>query len=500
MQEKPNSQSKVPSDFTRQFLHSSPGRPPAAVSTRSRRRRLAVDRADHVRIGRQRARWSARSAGRRSGSRPRSPWRAWSIQACGARQPRERRVAARSSARRASPTTGERAMLGGVEAGGVERDQAHVGIAEHGPGAGGEVLQPRADRQHHVGLGGERVGRGAPITPSGPALHRMLVHAARARPAMVSTTGMRWRRGEGGELGRRPANSARRRPATMSGCSALRSSAAAAASSLDVRPRPRHAVHVRLEERRRVVEGLALHVLRRARGRPGRSRPGRAWSRPPAAATADDLLGPDDAVPVAGHRLEGVVDRDGRIVEVLDLLQHRIGHAVGEGVARQQQHRQPVASARPPAAVTMLVAPGPIELVATMICRRRLALAKPTPASAIDCSFWPRQVGSRSLHRLERLAQAGDVAVAEDREHARRTAAPPRRRSRSAGRRASGPGPAPWSAESSSRLRLPAEPAPPRKHRARILIKGKPSARRDPRQGVASHDNGPSVSFHKLVD
>ena len=31
-----------------------------------------------------------------------------------------------------------------------------------------------------------------------------------------------------------------------------------------------------------------------------------------------------------------------------------------------------------------------------MICRRRLALAKPIAASAIDCSFWPRQVGSVS--------------------------------------------------------------------------------------------------------
>ena len=50
-----------------------------------------------------------------------------------------------------------------------------------------------------------------------------------------------------------------------------------------------------------------------------------------------------------------------------------------------------------PAAVTMLVAPGPIELAATMIWRRALALAKPIAASAIDCSFWPRQVGSSSL-------------------------------------------------------------------------------------------------------
>ena len=49
-----------------------------------------------------------------------------------------------------------------------------------------------------------------------------------------------------------------------------------------------------------------------------------------------------------------------------------------------------------PAAVTMLSAPGPMEDVAIMICRLRLALAKPIAASAMDCSFCPRQVGSRS--------------------------------------------------------------------------------------------------------
>ena len=48
------------------------------------------------------------------------------------------------------------------------------------------------------------------------------------------------------------------------------------------------------------------------------------------------------------------------------------------------------------AAVTMFVAPGPIDEVAIISCRRRLALAKPMAASVIDCSFWPRQVGSRS--------------------------------------------------------------------------------------------------------
>ena len=50
-----------------------------------------------------------------------------------------------------------------------------------------------------------------------------------------------------------------------------------------------------------------------------------------------------------------------------------------------------------PAAVIMLPAPGPIEESATMICRRRFALAKPTAASAIDCSFCPRQVGKSSF-------------------------------------------------------------------------------------------------------
>ncbi len=48
------------------------------------------------------------------------------------------------------------------------------------------------------------------------------------------------------------------------------------------------------------------------------------------------------------------------------------------------------------AAVIMFVAPGPIELVATMIRRRRDALAKATAASAMPCSFWPRHVGNTS--------------------------------------------------------------------------------------------------------
>ncbi len=67
----------------------------------------------------------------------------------------------------------------------------------------------------------------------------------------------------------------------------------------------------------------------------------------------------------------------------------------GERVAGEQQHGQRLAWATA-AAVIMFVAPGPIELVATMIRRRRDALAKATAASAMPCSFWPRQVGNTS--------------------------------------------------------------------------------------------------------
>ena len=57
-----------------------------------------------------------------------------------------------------------------------------------------------------------------------------------------------------------------------------------------------------------------------------------------------------------------------------DLLEDGIGDAAGKRVAGQQQRGRRLAWATA-AAVTMFVAPGPMELVATMICRRRIALA-----------------------------------------------------------------------------------------------------------------------------
>ena len=52
-----------------------------------------------------------------------------------------------------------RIVLRRVEGLNVEADDAPVRILEQGPGAGGEILQAGADRDHHVGLFGQRIGR-----------------------------------------------------------------------------------------------------------------------------------------------------------------------------------------------------------------------------------------------------------------------------------------------------------------------------------------------------
>ena len=116
------------------------------------------------------------------------------------------------------------------------------------------------------------------------------------------------------------------------------------------------------EEALGIVVGLGLHVLAEGqRHRAAFGRVGQHGHRP--LQRRHDLLGPGDAVEVARDRAEAVVGRDRAVAEILDLLQHRVGAAVGEDVARQQQHRQAVDMGERRAAVTMLVAPGPIEVV-----------------------------------------------------------------------------------------------------------------------------------------
>ena len=85
-----------------------------------------------------------------------------------------------------------------------------VSGAEDRPRAGGEVLQPRADGEHHVGLGGERVGRGRADDADRADIHRMVVDE---RGAAGDGLGDRdvVLLGEGGERLVGAANSGRRR-------------------------------------------------------------------------------------------------------------------------------------------------------------------------------------------------------------------------------------------------------------------------------------------------
>ena len=173
---------------------------------------------------------------------------------------------------------------------------------------------------------------------------------------------------------------------------------------------------VRLEEALGVVEGLGLDVL--AEGEADRAAVRRVGKRAHGAGKCgEEMFGAGEAIKVAGDRAEAVVGRDGAVVEVLDLLQHWVGTAVGEDVAGDEENRQAVdvrqcrrghhvcgAGAdrgghrlRPAAAVGLGVGNSGVR-------HRLLVLAAPG---------W-----KRGADPVQRLADAGDVAVAEDRPYA----------------------------------------------------------------------------------
>ena len=108
---------------------------------------------------------------------------------------------------------------------------------------------------------------------------------------------------------------------------------------------------------------------------------------------------------------------------MLDLLQHRVRQRGWRKSSPESSRIGRRLVCATPAAVTMLVAPGPIELVATMIWRRFFALAIGDAGQRHRLLVLAAPGRQVVLDRLERLAEAGDVAVAEDREHAARTAA-----------------------------------------------------------------------------
>jgi hypothetical protein len=172
----------------------------------------------------------------------------------------------------------------------------------------------------------------------------------------------------------------------------------------------------RREERLGPVVRHRLHVLRhRERDRAAQRGVGQHVQR--AGKRGQQLPGMHDAVEVARHRPEAVVRRHAAVVEVLDLLQHRVRRARHEDVAGQQQHRQPVDVRER----------GRRDHVGRARADRRRA--RHHAAAHVRLGEGDRRVRHRLLvvravgrqdvaMRVQRLAEAGDVAVAEDRPHA----------------------------------------------------------------------------------
>jgi hypothetical protein len=229
-------------------------------------------------------------------------------------------------------------VLDGVEARRVEGHQPDVG-GEDRPRRRREVLQPRPDRQHDVRGGREDVRR----RRAGDA-QRPGVQGVRVRNQRPARGGFHDR--DPVPLGevQRPSRGPRI-PDTAAehqqGTAGRTQDPGRLGDRTAVRARARRPVRHRLEQRVREVVGLGLDVLRQREGhRPGL---GRVRQHPrDLRQRREQLLGPADPVEVAGDRAERVVHRRGRVAERLDLLQHRIRRPVGERVARQQQHRQPV--------------------------------------------------------------------------------------------------------------------------------------------------------------
>ena len=125
------------------------------------------------------------------------------------------------------------------------------------------------------------------------------------------------------------------------------------------------------------------------------------------------LLRPFDAIEVARHRFQGVVDRDVAAPGILQLLQDRIGTPRCEHISGQQQHGQPVHGRQRGAGDEVRRAGADRGRA----CERREPVlhARETDGGVnhrllVACLVVRQQIGVL----VQRLADSGDVAVPED--------------------------------------------------------------------------------------
>ena len=253
-----------------------------------------------------------------------------------------------------------------------------------------------------------------PVTPGEPKLSGC-VAASAPLPAWVSTKGMLWRSAKAASTSSASEYSTPP-PEMIIGREAFASMAATSATSRGSGSGRRMRHVAGLEEIRRIVVALRLDVL--AEGED--DRPGVLRIRHHAEGAGErgqKVLGPGDPVEVASDRSEAVIGGDRAVVEVLDLLQDRIGAAIGEDVARDQQDRQAVhvrerrsgdhvRRARPDGRGDghRPLAPLRLGIGDRGMGHGLLVLAAPGRQGVADA--------------VQRLADACDVAVAEDRPNA----------------------------------------------------------------------------------
>ncbi len=231
------------------------------------------------------------------------------------------------------------AELAGIEGLDVQHHDAGRGTADQRRRAGREIGEPGADREQDIGLGHERI-RGARARDPDRA-HRQRVFMRQARLAGLGLDhGDAVALGEGLEpvLGTRVEHAAARHDDGFRGTAqdrgrgrefvGIRGRAADPAQPLD-------------EEALGVIVGLGLHVLAERQGHgPAIGRIGQHGQGP--LQRRHELFGSGDAVEIARHGPEAVVGRDRAVAPILHLLEHGVGAPVGEDVAGNEQHRQPV--------------------------------------------------------------------------------------------------------------------------------------------------------------
>ena len=234
---------------------------------------------------------------------------------------------------------GLRASLASIIAVDVDRQQLAPRRRKHRPGPRREILKPGADTDHQIRLGRQLVPASGPRDTGRAEVELVFpIHRALARLRFHHRHVVQPRKVQQRRLRPRIDHAAARHDQRLFRRLDRRHSLGQLAL---IRLGPPDMPDMRGEKGLRIVISLGLRVLtERQTHRPAIRRIGHHPERP--RQRGQDMFGARNAVEIPHHRAEAIVRADRPVVEILDLLQHRIGRAAGEDIARNDQQRQPV--------------------------------------------------------------------------------------------------------------------------------------------------------------